>query len=147
MAVKAIPDGFHTVTPYLLVNGAGRLIEFCQKAFDAEEVHRSSLPGGMVMHALVRIGDSMIMVADARPEAPARQSAIYLYVPDTDAVYQQAIAAGGHSLMEPAVQFYGDRNAGVTDPTGTIWWIGTHVEDISQEELARRFQGQSGAKH
>ena len=140
MPVKPIPAGFHTVTPYLLVDGAERLIEFCKAAFDGKEMHRTSLPGGMIMHAQVRIGDSMIMVADARPEAPARQSAIYLYVPDTDAVYQRAVEAGGHSIMEPTDQIYGDRNAGVTDPTGTIWWIGTHIEDISEEELHRRIE-------
>src|SRR5262249_29262092 len=111
------------------------------------EIHRSCLPGGMIMHAQIRIGDSMIMLADARPEAPARQSAIYLYVPDTDAVYHKAVAAGGHSIMEPMDQFYGDRNTGVTDTTGTIWWIGTHVDDVPQEELERRFKDHSVAKH
>lgn len=140
MPVKPIPDGFHTVTPYLLVDGAERLIEFCKAAFDAKEIHRTALPGGMIMHAQVKIGTSMIMVADARPEAPARQSALYLYVPDTDAVYHKAVAAGGHSIMEPTDQIYGDRNAGVTDPTGTIWWIGTHIEDMSEAELQKRME-------
>lgn len=138
MAVKPIPDGFHTVTPYLLVDGAERLITFCKQAFNAQELCRTSLPGGMIMHAQLRIGDSMVMVADARPEAPARPSALYLYVQDTDAVYHQAIAAGGKSIMEPANQFYGDRNAGVKDPTGVTWWIGTHIEDLSAEETQQR---------
>lgn len=142
MPVKPIPDGFHTVIPYLVVEGVPRLIEFLQAAFDAKETHRTTLPGGRVMHAQVQIGDSMIMMGEGGEGHPAMPCALYLYVPDTDTVYRKAIEAGGESIMEPADQFYGDRNAGVKGPCGNSWWIGTHVEDVAPEELARRAQAQ-----
>jgi uncharacterized glyoxalase superfamily protein PhnB len=138
MAVRPIPEGFHTVTPYVVVSGASKLIDFLKQAFDAREVHRMARPDGVIMHAQVRIGDSFIMLADAGGPWPAMPTAIYLYVPDTDAAYRSALAAGSTSLMEPADQFYGDRNAGVKDPTGNQWWIATHIEDVSTEELHRR---------
>jgi PhnB protein len=140
MAVSPIPEGFHTVTPYLVVEGVSRLIEFLQDAFDAKDTHRTTLPGGRVMHAQVQIGDSMIMMGEAMEGQPAMPCALYLYVPDTDAVYHKAVAAGGTSIMEPADQFYGDRNAGVKGPCGNLWWIGTHIEDVDPEEIARRAQ-------
>lgn len=139
MAVKPIPDGYHTVTPYLVIEGAARLIDFLKAAFGAEEIFR--MPGkdeGTVGHAEIRIGDSMIMVADANEEYPARPSMIALYVEDVDATYQRAIAAGATSIKEVADQFYGDRSGGVTDASGNRWWISTHVEDVTPEELARR---------
>ena len=140
MKVKPIPDGFHSVTPYLIVEGVPGLIDFLKAAFEAKEIHRTDLPDGRVMHAQLQIGDSMVMMGEAMEGFPAQPAAIYLYVPDTDAVYKQALEAGGKSLMEPADQFYGDRNAGVKDPTGNTWWIGTHVEDVDQEEIVRRAQ-------
>jgi PhnB protein len=138
MAVKPIPEGYHTVTPYLTVEGAGKLLDFVKRAFDAKEIHRTTRPDGTLWHAEVRIGDSMVMMAEAADPWKPMSSAIYLYVNDTDATYQSAIAAGATSLMEPANQFYGDRNAGVQDPVGNMWWIGTHVEDVSPEEVGRR---------
>jgi len=93
---------------------------------------------GSIGHAEVRIGDSVIMLSDARDQWKPLQSAVYLYVPDTDVVYRRALEAGATSVMEPADQFYGDRNAGVQDPAGNFWWIGTHQEDVSREELERR---------
>lgn len=138
MAVKPIPDGYHTVTPYLSILGAGTLIDFLLRAFDAREIHRHTLPDGSIGHAAVRIGDSIVMMADARNEWKPMPSAIYLYVNDTDAAYERALSAGATSLMEPADQFYGDRNAGVRDPVGNYWWIATHIEDVSPEELAKR---------
>lgn len=138
MAVKPIPEGYHTVTPYLVVEGAARLIDFLKAAFDAEEVFRMSGEGDTVAHAEVRIGDSMIMLGDAGAEHQARPSMICLYVEDVDATYQKAIAAGGTSIKEPANQFYGDRSGGVTDASGMQWWISTHVEDVTPEELERR---------
>lgn len=138
MPVKPIPEGYHTVTPYLVVPGAGRLIEFLKEAFKAEEVERMSQPDGTVMHAEVRIGDSIIMMGESSDKFPAMPAAIYLYVPDIDAVYKRALAAGAASTMEPANQFYGDRNAGVKDPSGNLWWIATHVEDVPREEMAKR---------
>lgn len=138
MPVKPIPEGYHSVTPYLVVPGAGRLIEFLKEAFKAEEVERMSQPDGTVMHAEVRIGDSIIMMGESSDKFPAMPAAIYLYVPDVDAVYKRALAAGAASTMEPANQFYGDRNAGVKDPSGNLWWIATHVEDVPREEMAKR---------
>lgn len=138
MPVKPIPEGYHSVTPYLVVPGAGRLIEFLKEAFKAEEVERMSQPDGTVLHAEVRIGDSIIMMGESSDKFPAMPAAIYLYVPDVDAVYKRALAAGAASTMEPANQFYGDRNAGVKDPSGNLWWIATHVEDVPREEMAKR---------
>ncbi|HLX64509.1 MAG TPA: VOC family protein [Planctomycetota bacterium] len=138
MAVKPIPDGFHTVTPYLLVPDGAKLIEFLKQAFAAKEIICHKTPDGRVMHAQVQIGDSMVMLAEPPPGKPASVACFYLYVPDTDALYNSAMAAGGESLMAPADQFYGDRNAGVKDAFGNQWWIATHVEDVSDEEMKRR---------
>ncbi len=145
MAVKPIPDGFHTVTPYLIVEGVSALIDFLKAAFNAKEHHRTTLPNGRVMHAQVQIGDSMIMMGEAMEGFPAMPASIYLYVPDTDAMYRKAIEAGAQSVMEPADQFYGDRNAGVRDAAGNMWWIGTHIEDVAPEEIAKRAQTRESA--
>jgi PhnB protein len=138
MAVKAIPDGYHTITPYLTVQGAGKLIDFLKLAFDAQETERIAAPNGAIAHAEVRIGDSIVMMSDAGGERAPMPSGLYLYVNDTDAVYKSALRAGATSIMEPADQFYGDRSAGVKDPAGNQWWIATHKEDVSPEELKRR---------
>ena len=138
MAVKPIPEGYHTVTPYLVVKGVAKLIDFLKQAFDAKEMHRTTQPDGTIMHAEVRIGDSAVMMGEARNEAQSMPGSIYLYVNDTDATYKRAIQAGATSIMEPADQFYGDRNGGVKDPVGNHWWIATHIEDVSSEELAKR---------
>ena len=144
MAVEPIPAGHHTVTPYMVVEDVPRLVEFLKDAFGATELECIEGPDGRVMHAQIRIGDSMIMMGQANENFPPLTSAIYLYVIDTDATYKQALEAGGDSLMEPADQFYGDRNAGVKDPCGNLWWIATHVEDVSSEEIARRAQENHG---
>src|SRR5262249_30794000 len=138
MAVKPVPDGFHTVTPYLVVDGASKLIEFLKAAFDAEEVYASKMPDGTIMHAQVRIGDSMIMLAQSGGPYPPLPCAIYLYVKDADAAYKRALKAGATSLMEPADMFYGDRNGGVKDASGMQWWIATHIEDVPPEEMKKR---------
>ena len=138
MAVKPIPDGFHTVTPYLTVHGVSKLIDFLKQAFEAKEVHLMSRADGSVMHAELKIGDSIIMMGEPIGELKAAPCYLYLYVNDTDAVYKRALQAGAISVMEPADQFYGDRNAGVQDPSGNYWWIGTHKEDVPPEELAKR---------
>jgi PhnB protein len=140
MPVKPIPEGYHTITPYLLVKDVRPLIEFLKKAFDAKEVHASALPDGTITHADVLIGDSHLMMGSARGEWQPLPGMVYLYVPDTDAVYKQALAAGATTIMAPADQFYGDRNAGVKDPFGNLWWIATHVEDVPPDELARRHE-------
>ncbi len=136
--VKPVPQGFHTVTPYLFVPGTVRLIAFLKEAFGAKEIARHTGPNGEILYAQLRIGDSMLVMSDAREPWRPMPSGIYLYVPDTDAVYRRALAAGAVSLMEPADQYYGDRNAGVQDPFGNHWWIGTHIEDVSAAEMERR---------
>ncbi len=138
MAVKPIPDGYHTVTPYLTVQRAAKLIEFLQQAFEAREIERMTQPDGTIRHAEVRIGDSVVMMSESGGEREPMPSAIYLYVNDTDAVYKRALQAGATSLMEPADQFYGDRSAGVKDLSGNYWWIATHKEDVPPEELKKR---------
>src|SRR5256885_1230336 len=128
--VKPIPEGYRTVTPYLTVKGAGKLIEFLTKAFGAKEKFRFPGPGGTVGHAEIKIGDSLVMTGDAGDASPAMPAQIYLYVDDCDRYYKQALAAGATSVREPANQFYGDRNASVKDMCGNVWYIGTHVEDV-----------------
>ncbi len=138
MPVKPIPDGYHTVTPYIVVSGVAKLIDFVKRAFGAEEKVCHTKPDGTIGHAEVKIGDSMMMMGEASGEWKPMPSAIYLYVPNTDAVYKQALKAGATSIMEPADQFYGDRSAGVKDPCGNMWWIATHVEDVPHDEMKRR---------
>jgi PhnB protein len=138
MAVNPIPEGFHTVTPYLVVQGVPKLLDFLKQAFDAQEIMRMPRPDGAIMHAEVRIGDSAVMMGEAMGEHKPMPGAIYLYVADTDATYKRALQAGASSTMEPAEQFWGDRGAGVVDPVGNHWWIATHIEDVPPEELARR---------
>jgi len=139
MPVKPIPEGYHSITPYLVVSGVAKLLAFLKQAFDAKETHPPmTRPDGTVMHAEVQIGDSRVMMGEPTAQFTAMPGSLYLYVSDTDATYKKALQAGATSLMEPANQFYGDRNAGVKDPIGNTWWIGTHIEDVSPEELARR---------
>ena len=138
MAAKPIPDGFHTVTPYMVVEGASKLLEFLKRAFEAKELQRMAQPDGSIMHAEVKIGDSVVMMGEARGENKPMPCSIYLYVNDADAVYKRALQAGAASTMEPADQFWGDRTAGIKDPYGNKWMIGTHKEDVPPEELRRR---------
>jgi PhnB protein len=139
MAVKPIPDGYNTYTPYYVVEGAAEFLDFLKKAFGAEETVRMPGPGGRIGHAEVRIGTSMLMLADASlPEHPVRQFNGMLYVNDADAVFKTAVAAGARSERQPENMFYGDRMGGVVDKWGNHWWIGTHVEDVSPEEMKRR---------
>ena len=144
MAVNPVPDGYHTVTPYLVVPDVEALIEFTKQAFDAKETERVPGPDGAVTHAEVRIGDSVVMMGRAQPPNPPIPAMLYLYVEDTDAVYRRALEVGATSVMEPADQFYGDRNAGVKDAAGNQWWIATRKENVSPEELARRAKERNG---
>ncbi|WMJ74078.1 VOC family protein [Cytophagaceae bacterium ABcell3] len=136
--VKPVPEGYHNITPYLVVENALAYISFLKDAFNAQEKMKTLYPDGKVMHAEVRIGDSNIMLSEANPDFPPTQVIIHFYTENVDDVYQKSLKAGGVSTMEPALQFYGDRSAGVKDPFGNTWWISTHVEDVSPEEMQRR---------
>ena len=136
--VDPVPSGYHTVTPYLVVADAEGLIAFVKAAFQAAEFSRTLRPDGTIANAGLRIGDSFLMVAQARDPWKPMPTGFYLYVPDTDATYQAALAAGGISLLEPSDQFYGDRNAGVQDAWGNNWWIATHIEDVDEAEIQLR---------
>jgi len=142
MSVKPIPEGYHTLTPYLSVKDARAFINFAKKALGAEEIYCTNSEDGKVMHAEIKIGDSMMMVSETGEKNPATICNFYLYVPDTDASYKKAIDAGAVSTMEPSDQFYGDRTAGVKDSFGLNWWFGTHVEDVSPEEMEKRMKEQ-----
>lgn len=146
MPVKPIPDGYHTITPYLLVENLTGYLDFLVKAFGAKNVKATKMPDGVITHADVQIGDSHLMIGKANEDWKPNATMIYLYVPDTDATYQQALSAGATSLMEPADQHYGDRNAGVLDFSGNQWWIATHVEDVSPEEMQKREEARYAAQ-
>jgi PhnB protein len=144
--VKVIPDGYPSATPYLIVDGAARAIDFYKRAFGAKELMRIPAPGDRVGHAEIKIGDSVIMLADEHPEIQVRGPqhyggspvSILLYVADVDALFKQAVAAGGTELRPVADQFYGDRSGSLKDPFGHSWHLSTHKEDVSPEELNRR---------
>ena len=146
MAVKPIPDGYHSVTPYLIVGGAARALEFYQRVFGAVEKFRMEGPDGRVGHAEIQIGDSHLMLADEHPERNIRgplsiggnAMSLLLYVEDVDAQFKKAIEAGAKEKMPVQDQFYGDRSGTLTDPFGHVWTIATHKEDVSFEEMQRR---------
>ena len=140
MAVKPVPDGFHTVTPYLTVSDANGLLDFIKGAFDAKEFHVMRRPDGSVGHADLMIGDSHVMLGQANVEWSSMPGQLYLYVPDCDASFRQAVAAGATSVQEPKTQFYGDRHGCVKDLCGNLWWLATHVEDVSNEEMEKRMK-------
>ena len=146
MTVKAIPQGYGTVTPYFSVRGAPRFIEFLKQAFDAKNTYIAAFPDGTVLSAEVRIGDSMVVIGedDSDPGEGKRScSKIYMYVDDVDVVYTKALQAGAKSIAQPADQFWGDRSGVIEDMAGNQWWIATHREDVSSEELIKRaMQGQ-----
>lgn len=137
MSADYKPQGFQAVTPYLLVEGAAELIEFMKAVFDAEPVMISHFED-KIGHACLKIDDSMVEVADACEEWGVTSTAIHLYVPDVDATYRKAVAAGAESLREPEDHFYGERGASVKDPFGIQWHIATHLEDLSDAELHQR---------
>ncbi len=140
------PEGYQSVIPYLHVNGAAKLIAFMKEVFDGQEVAIYPRPDGTVGHAALRIGDSVIELADAGPEWPAMPCALQVYVPDTDAAYHRALKAGAKSLVEPADQFYGDRTASVRDSCGNNWYIATQIEVVSHEEVDKRLAAMSQPK-
>ena len=149
--VKPVPDGYHSVTPYLSIKNAGEAISFYKKAFGATELVRMDMPGGKIGHAELQIGDSRIMLADEFPEMPdivARSPktlngttfGLHLYLDNVDVRFEQAIKAGGKVLRPVNDKFYGDRSGTLEDPFGHVWTIATHVEDVAPEEMERRMK-------
>jgi uncharacterized glyoxalase superfamily protein PhnB len=134
---KPVPDGYHTITPYLNIANAGRAVEFMKKAFGAEESYRMNTPDGRVAHAEMRIGDSLVMVGEAI-EMPSQPGSLMLYVDDVDALFKRATAAGAMVRQPPTDMFYGDRSCRLTDPCGNNWAIATHIEDVPPAELETR---------
>ncbi len=138
MSVDYKPDGYHTITPYLVVEGAADAIAFLSRVFAATQVLRLDGPDGRIGHAELRIGDSTLMIADVPPSGKVKTGLLHLYVEDSEAMYRSALDLGATSLREPTVEFYGDRVASFADHRGNEWFLATHVEDISEEEMRRR---------
>ncbi len=145
-SAKPVPEGFHTATPTLIVRNAADAIEFYKKVFDAEERMRMPSPDGKIMHAELKIGDSIIFLSDEFPNMGGKSpqtlgghsGGVYLYVPDVDDVYRRAIAAGGKASTPVTDMFWGDRHGNFTDPFGHSWGVSTHTEDVSEEEMGKR---------
>jgi PhnB protein len=155
--VKAVPDGYHTVTPYLIVRNASEAIAFYQRALGAKELYRMDMPGGKVAHAELQIGDSRLMISDEMPESPesiaqspkalgGTTMGLNVYLEDVDARVADAVKAGATLRRPLQNQFYGDRSATIEDPFGHVWTLSTHVEDVSPEEMERRM-AQMGQGH
>jgi PhnB protein len=138
MAVKPVPDGYTTISPMLLTDDATALQRWMTTAFETRELSRVSKPDGTLMATDLAVGTASISICAANAEMPATRSVLYVYVPDADAAYQRALAAGGTSLLEPTDQSHGDRMGGIADPAGNQWWIASRIEDLSPEELQRR---------
>ena len=128
MSSTSVPDGYHTVTPYLIAPDAGGLLEFIAKAFGGKERMRMAGENGAITHAEVEIGDSVIMIASSSGEVPPKSAMLHLYVADVDQSYKRAVEAGGESMREPEDQPYGDRSAGLKDSWGNEWWLATHID-------------------
>lgn len=146
MTVKPIPEGFRTLTPYLSVNGAAAAIDFYKRAFGATEQFCLAMPDGKIGHAQLKIGDCTLMLADTCAEGPFQDPgalggstmALYLYTPDVDALFNRAVEAGGTVVRPVKDEFYGDRSGSLKDPYGHVWFIATHREDLSEDEIQRR---------
>ncbi|MBI6659404.1 VOC family protein [Pseudomonas carnis] len=144
MNVKAIPDGYHSLTPYMGIDKAGEAIDFYKKAFGATQVMRLDMPDGRVGHAELRIGDSSLMLGTPCDQMALRNPdehtsiGLHLYVEDVDAQFQRAVDAGATVVSEPKDQFYGDRSASVKDPFGHLWFLATHKEDLTEEQIRQR---------
>jgi PhnB protein len=152
--VKAIPAGYRTVTPYLTIKNGAKALEFYKKAFGATEIYKLMMPDGRLGHAEIRLGDSMIMLGDEFPEYGGKAPdtlggspvSIYLYVEDVDAFFKRALAAGAKERKPVMDQFYGDRSGQLEDPFGHLWWVATHKEDVTPEEIQKRAQAMFAAK-
>jgi len=150
--VKPIPEGYHSVTPYLILKGAGRAIEFYKRAFGATELFRMDGSNGKIGHAEMRIGNSTIMLADEHPEVDARSPetiggtavSLLLYVENVDQVFERAMKEGGKLERPLEDKFYGDRMGCITDPFGHKWYLATHIEDVSPEEMKKRAAAAKG---
>jgi PhnB protein len=146
MATQPIPEGYHTATPYLVIDGAADAIDYYKKAFGAKERMRMEAPGNRIGHAEIEIGDSLVMLSDVFPQSTTKAptelggttAGVFLYVEDVDSVVKKAVDAGATVTMEVADQFWGDRFGSITDPFGHSWSIATHVEDVPPEEMAER---------
>lgn len=138
MVVKPIPENYPRVSPYLIVKNVEETMEFIKYVFDGKEREKMKMADESVNHGEMSIGDSVIMMGKASDENQMQNTMLYIYVEDTDTAYKKALEKSAVSVMEPADQFYGDRNAGVKDKDGIKWWIATRVEDVSPEELQRR---------
>jgi len=146
--VNYIPKGYNTVTPYLVIKGAAKAIDYYKNVFGATVVVRMDGPNGMVGHAELQIGDSRIMLADENPQMGNRSAesiggspvSLYVYLPDCDAVVAKAVAAGAKTLKQVENQFYGDRSGFIQDPFGHLWGIATHMEDVSPQEMKERMK-------
>jgi PhnB protein len=146
--VNAIPPGYHSITPYLVLNEASRAIEFYKQAFGAKEVNRMAGPGGKIGHAELKIGDSMVMLSDEMPGSGNRSPqslggspvSMFMYVENVDSVFNQAVKAGAKADMPPQDMFWGDRFGKLTDPFGHSWALATHIEDVAPQEMEKRAQ-------
>lgn len=151
--VKPTPEGYHSVTPYLFVKSAINAIEFYKNVFGATEIMRMPGPDGRIMHAELRIGDSIVMLADENPHMGMMSPqtvggfsvGLHVYIPDVDAVVQKAVENGAKPLRPVKDQFYGDRSGSILDPFGHLWTVSTHVEDVTPEELKKRMAAMSHA--
>lgn len=154
MSATAVPAGHHTVTPYLAIKNAVRALEFYQRAFGAIEVYRLMMPDGRLGHAEIRIGDSLIMLADEFPEYGGKSPetlggspvSIHLYVEDVDSLFRTAVAAGAKERKQVQDQFYGDRAGQLQDPFGHLWWVATHKEDVAPDEMQHRVEAMFAGK-
>jgi len=146
MTVKAIPEGYNTVTPYLIIEGAAEAIEFYKKAFGAIELFRFPAPEGKIGHAEIKIGDSPIMLADAYPNMGYKDPksiggspvSLMIYIEDVDTVFNRAVAGGATVKEAVTNKFYGDRSGSLIDPFGHVWHVATHMEDVPMEEMEKR---------
>ena len=142
MTANPIPEGYHSVTPFVISRDSAKFLEFMKAAFDAEELGRVVGEDGAIGHAEVRIGDSVVMAFDAKAGWPDTPAFLRIYVPDGDATYRTALDAGGTSVTEMTDMPWGDRVGRVRDPVGNLWWIMTRIEEVSPEELERRYRQQ-----
>ena len=153
-SVKPIPAGHHTVTPYLSIKNGAQALEFYKKAFGAKEAYKLMLPDGRLGHAEIQVGDSVIMLADEFPEHGGKSPqtlggspvSIHLYVENVDSFFQKAVAAGAKARKPVSDQFYGDRSGQLEDPYGHLWWVATHKEDVSPDEMQKRVQAMFASK-